>query len=467
MSTAKTLISPPHALIFPLPFQGPVNCNLKLAELLCISGIHVTFLNTHHIHRRLLRHTDVQSRFSRYPHFKFESITDGLPEDNPRSVDQFGELMGGIEAVTAPIFREMVSSGGLSRRSGRPVTCIIAEGIFGFALDVSEEIGVPFFYFDRNDLDSKITCVQGMEDFLRQRDLPGFCRDEDPANPSPQLQVVLKEVKQIPRAKGLILNTFEDLDGSVLSRIRTICPNTYTIGPLHAHLKTRLTAEAMSIRPPTSSSNSLWEEDRSCITWLDQQPSKSVIYISIGSLTIMTWDQLMEFWHGLVNSGERFLWVRRPGSVREKETEIEIPVELLEGTKERGCVVGWAPQEEVLAHPSIGGFLTHSGWNSTLESIAEGVPMICWPHYVDQHVSSRFVSEVWKIGMDMKDTCDRVVIEEMVRDLMELRREEFIQSAHILAKSSKKCLSKYGSSYCSLNRLVEDIKSRSLSKPYA
>jgi UDP:flavonoid glycosyltransferase YjiC (YdhE family) len=77
-------------------------------------------------------------------------------------------------------------------------------------------------------------------------------------------------------------------------------------------------------------------------------------------------------------------------------------------------MVGWAPQEEVLAHPAIGGFLTHSGWNSTIDSITAGIPVICWPYLVDQQVNSRFVSEVWKLGMDMKDDCERVIMEKMV-----------------------------------------------------
>ena len=86
--------------------------------------------------------------------------------------------------------------------------------------------------------------------------------------------------------------------------------------------------------------------------------------------------------------------------VVEKDSENEIPMELVEGTKERGFMVGWAPQEKVLAHPAIGGFMTHSGWNSTLENIVAGVPMICWPLFADQHINSRFVSEVWRLGLE-------------------------------------------------------------------
>ncbi|PIM99027.1 7-deoxyloganetic acid glucosyltransferase [Handroanthus impetiginosus] len=263
------------------------------------------------------------------------------------------------------------------------------------------------------------------------------------------------ECEENPRAYGLILNTFEELEGPILSEMRTLCPNIYTIGPLQAHLKAKLAAKETSL---PAFSNSLWEEDRTCINWLDSQPPKSVLYVSFGSLAVMENNQLMEFWHGLVNSGQHFLWVIRPDSIAGRH---EIPVELLEGTKQRGYVVGWAPQEEVLAHPAIGGFLTHSGWNSTLESVFEGVPMICWPYFLDQQVNSRLVEEEWKLGLDMKDTCDRSIIEKMVRDLMEVRKEEFQQRAVLMAKLAKECLSEGGSSYRSLERLINDIRSLS------
>ncbi|KAF3447791.1 hypothetical protein FNV43_RR08495 [Rhamnella rubrinervis] len=144
----------------------------------------------------------------------------------------------------------------------------------------------------------------------------------------------------------------------------------------------------------------------------DSQPLKSVMYVSIGSVAIMTRDELVEFWYGLVNSRKRFLWVIRPDLYKEAEDGKNVPEELLEETKKRGYVVGWAPQEEVLEHPAVGGFLTHSGWNSTMESLVAGVPMICWPRQADQPVNSRYVSEVWKIGLDMNDVSDRKVVEK-------------------------------------------------------
>ncbi|KAK2639613.1 hypothetical protein Ddye_027408 [Dipteronia dyeriana] len=131
----------------------------------------------------------------------------------------------------------------------------------------------------------------------------------------------------------------------------------------------------------------------------------------------------------------------------------------MEGTKERVYMVGWAPQEEVLEHRAVGGFLTHSGWNSMLESVVAGQPMICWPYFADQQVNSRFVGQVWKLGLDMKDhVYDRKVMEKMVNDLMVEKREEYVKSTDRMSKLAWKSVSHGGSSPCNLDRLIEDIR---------
>ncbi|KAK3031070.1 hypothetical protein RJ639_035101 [Escallonia herrerae] len=224
----------------------------------------------------------------------------------------------------------------LTRLESQYFTAVYERLLLWLSFCLTKLIEAAELPFKGDDLDTPITSVPGMESFLRRRDLPTFCRSGDLSDPS--IQLFKTEIQELPRAHGLILNTMEHF---------------------------------------------LWKEDRSCITWLDSQPSKSVIYISFGSLAVITKDQHMEFWHGVVNSGTRFLWVIRPDSIAGGDSGSNIPVELSLATKERGYIVGWAAQEEVLAHAAIGGFLTHSGWNSTLESLMEGVPMICWPYFLD------------------------------------------------------------------------------------
>ncbi|KAJ8557632.1 hypothetical protein K7X08_003257 [Anisodus acutangulus] len=394
----------PHVLTFPLPIQGPINSMLQLAELFCLAGLKVTFLNTIHNQERLLRCTNVQSRFEQY-HGLFR----------PSCLWVYLCLPKLIEAQELP--------------------------------------------FKGDDLDALVRNIPTMEGLLRRRDLPHFCVTDYKTDPSSL--AALKEIERIPQAYGLILNTFEDLDGLFLSCIRSYSAKTYAIGPVHLHLKTRLAAKQT---PSLLSSNSLWEEDQSSIKWLDAQPVGSVIYVSFGSLIVASKEEILEFWHGLLNSEVKYLWVLRPNILREGKTDYKFMKDLAEGCQKNGYIVSWAPQKKILAHPAIGGFLTHSGWNSTMESIVEGKPMICWPHNVDQRVNSRLVNKLWKIGLDMKDTCDRSIIERMIKDLMGTKRDEFKKSTDNLSKLAKLSIGEGGSSTYDLESLIKDIKGFTLLK---
>ncbi|KAL1808491.1 hypothetical protein ACET3Z_025481 [Daucus carota] len=302
----------PHVLFMPIPLQSPVNCMLKLAELLCMADIHVTFLNIDHFHSRLLQYTDVESRFSKYPGFCFQTISDGLPKDHPRCADKFYEMMDAMENVVQPLLMKKLRSGSLSSKSSGnkalPITCIISEAIIGCALDISQQINVSLLYFDTispcavwtylclpklieagevpfkdNDMDASIGCVPGMESFLRRRDLPHFCRVHDISDQS--IQLALKEARQLPKAQGIILNTFEHLDKAILSLIGNLCPNLYAIGPLHSLYNTKMAEilndeqivefqEAFGLLEKNGDGCITVEELATVIRSLDQNPSE-------------------------------------------------------------------------------------------------------------------------------------------------------------------------------------------------
>ncbi|XP_042015174.1 7-deoxyloganetic acid glucosyl transferase-like [Salvia splendens] len=479
-SDQQNLRPPPHVLIFPMPVQGHLNPMLKLAHLLCLAEFHVTFIISDSNHRRLLQHTTASAAFSRYPGFQFRSLPDGLPDNHPRRGHGAMELMSSVANVTVPLFKKMmIQENFLASAARRSITCFVADGLLSFAPDFCEENGIPlicfrpatasYFWaiyrfpqllqaqeipFGGKSMDGLIESIPGMEGFLRRRDLPGFYRVDDINDPT--LKGVVAAVRQINRAQAVILNSCEDLEGQIVAEMQNYVPRVFSIGPIHEQVKYRLTEKEAESSIITAS---LWAEDRSCIDWLDAQPPKSVIYVSFGSLTLLTREQVLEFLHGLLESSQRFLWVMRPDSVTGSNAEDPVPAELMERIKGKGLLVEWAPQEKVLNHPAVGGFMTHSGWNSTLESIAAGVPMICWPYLGDQQTNSRFVSEVWKIGLDIKDTCDRKIIEKAIRDEMEVRKDEFMERSTNLAKLVKRTISKGGSSYNNWDDLIQYIKS--------
>ncbi|CAH9098221.1 unnamed protein product [Cuscuta epithymum] len=461
-----------HVLIYPCPLQGHVNSMLKFAQLLDLSNFHVTFLATPNIDARLRAHTDIESD-GRFSHrFRIQRFPAGIYEGRPDTREGILELIDSLQTIGKPFLKELVRQKG---DSWPPFTCFVSDLPLGMAVEVGAGVDLPVYYFrtasaasfwiyfswpdlleagefpfKETEMDSPITKVKSMEDFLRARDLPRFFQQDS------ILSFISTETRSAVQARAVILNTFEQLEGPILSQIRTKCPTVYSIGPIHAHLKAKLLSKP-------ASSNSLWQEDQTCMAWLDSQEPKSVIYVSFGSIAVITKQQLMEFWYGLVNSGQKFLWVVRPDSIVEKYGETPIPPELEAGTKANGYMVSWAPQELVLDHPAIGGFLTHSGWNSTLESIVAGVPMICWPFMVDQQTNSRLVGTVWKLGLDMKDVCDRGIMENVIRELMIIRKSEFLESAENMAKCAKEAVTEGGPSYSNFECLVQDICS--LRKP--
>ncbi|XP_057789014.1 7-deoxyloganetic acid glucosyl transferase-like [Salvia miltiorrhiza] len=475
MSSEQGNDLPPHVLIFPFPLQGHLNPMLNLAHLFCLADFHVTFIVSDFNHRRLLEHSTVPTAFARYPGFQFRALSDGLPDDHPRAGVRAKELVFSLEKVTVPLFKKMMLDenflGGAARRR---VSCFVADAM-RFVPEFAREHQLPYilfqtasaaFYwamfcwpqlleaqeipFQGKSMDELIKSVPGMEGFLRRRDLPSFYRGDD-------VNVLILQVFTGGKLKeGVIFNTCEDLEGPVIAEIQKHVPRIFSIGPIHEQVKSRLMKKKAEVSIIKAS---LWAEDRSCIDWLDAQPSKSVIYVSFGSITVVTREQVLEFWHGLLDSAQRFLWVMRPDSITDNEGNDQVLAELMERSKEKGLFVEWVPQEKVLNHPATGGFLTHSGWNSTLESIVAGVPMICWSYFADQTTNSRFVSEVWKIGLDIKDTCDRLIIEKAVRDLMEVRKDEFLERAENMAKLVKMSGSEGGSSYTNMDALVQYIKS--------
>ncbi|XP_002280543.1 UDP-glycosyltransferase 88F4-like [Vitis vinifera] len=233
-----------------------------------------------------------------------------------------------------------------------------------------------------------------------------------------------------PKSDGLMINTFDDLEPIALKTIRegTCVPNgptpsVYCIGPLIAD-----TGE--------DESNSSGNKTRhGCLSWLDTQPSQSVVFLCLGSKGTFSPAQMKEIANGLERSDKRFLWVVKnpPSTDKSKRIAVTADVDLnvlmpegfLERTKDRGMVVkSWAPQVAVLNHPLVGGFVTHCGWNSVLEAVVAGVPMVAWPLYAEQHLNKAALVEVMKmaIGVEQMDE-DMFVsgaeVERRVRELME------------------------------------------------
>ncbi|XP_024027551.1 UDP-glycosyltransferase 88A1 [Morus notabilis] len=217
----------------------------------------------------------------------------------------------------------------------------------------------------------------------------------------------------VSRSTGIIVNTFESLESRAVKAITEgLCvpdhstPPIYCVGPLiMTRQKTDLHSE--------------------CFKWLDSQPRQSVVFLCFGSLGVFSKEQLKEIAVGLERSGQRFLWVvrNRPSESPESSLDSLLPKGFLDRTRDRGLVVkNWAPQVEVLSHDSVGGFLTHCGWNSVLESVCAGVPMVAWPLYAEQRSNRVVLVEEIKIALPMNeyDKDGFVSADEVERRVIEL-----------------------------------------------
>jgi UDP:flavonoid glycosyltransferase YjiC (YdhE family) len=277
---------------------------------------------------------------------------------------------------------------------------------------------------------------------LKVKDLPVINTDD----PEAFYEVVAGLVNETKASSGVIWNSYEDLEHSALVTLRQEFPiPIFPIGPFHKYSS-------------PSSSSSLLTQDQSSISWLDKQAPKSVIYASFGSIAAMNEAQFLEIAWSLANSKQPFLWVVRPGLVRGSEWLEPLPSGFLETLNGRGHIIKWAPQQDVLAHPAVGAFWTHNGWNSTLESICEGVPMICMPCFSDQKVNSKYVSHVWKVGLQLESGVKREEIERTIRRLMvEKEGEDIRDRISELKEKANLCLQQGGTSRESLDSLVTHI----------
>jgi len=197
-------------------------------------------------------------------------------------------------------------------------------------------------------------------------------------------------------------------------------------------------------------------ETDACMKWLNGRPKRSVVYVSFGSFVDFQVEQMEEIAWGLRMSNRCFLWV-----VRASE-EAKLPKNFVEETSEKGLVVRWCPQLEVLTHESVGCFVTHCGWNSTLEALSCGVPMVSVPQWTDQPTNAKYIMDFWKMGLkapvDEKGLVSREAAEHCIREIMEGERgKEIRKNALKWRKLAKEAVDEGGSSDKNIEEFVAKL----------
>ncbi|KAL4599770.1 hypothetical protein ACB092_11G150500 [Castanea dentata] len=348
------------------------------------------------------------------------------------------------------------------------------------ALDIAKELNIsPYIFFPTNafalslifhlpKLDETVSCEY--RDLPEPLKLPGCIpiHGRDLAEPfqdrtSESYKMFLRIAKRFRLAEGIIVNTFMGLEGSAIKALlEEEAKNLplYPVGPIQS-----------------GSSNQVEESD--CLRWLGNQPHGSVLFVCFGSGGTLSYDQTNELAFGLELSGQKFLWVvRTPNNESADAAYLSdqtlynnplafLPKGFVERTEGQGLAVpSWAPQAQVLSHGSTGGFLTHCGWNSSLESIMQGIPLIAWPLYAEQKMNAVLLAEDFKVALRPKTNknglIDREEIAKVVKGLMDGEEGKKVRNRMKDIKiAAEKALNVDGSSTKTLSKLASKWKNHS------
>nr|CAK26792.1 putative glucosyl transferase [Sporobolus stapfianus] len=398
------------------------------------------------------------------------STPDGSNTDvTPKHKHPVVHLFDTLGAMNAPL-RDFL-------RSLPAVDALVVDMFCYDALDVAAELELPAYFLYASgagdlavflnlpsaragmttsfaELGDTLLTLPGAPPF-KASDLPA-----DAINDNEVARCTRRMFERMPESHGILVNSFEALETRAVRALRDgLCvpdratPPIYCIGPLV--------------------SGGGGEKEHECLRWLDAQPDNSVVFLCFGSMGTFSKKQLHDIAVGLEKSEQRFLWVvRSPRSddhkFGEPRPELDLDAFLrdgfLERTKERGLVLkSWAPQVDVLHHRATGAFVTHCGWNSTLEGIMAGIPLLCWPLYAEQRMNKVFIVDELKLGVEMRGYNQEVVkaeeVESKVRWVLESEAGQAIRE-RVLAMKDKaaEALKEGGPSHVEFVKFLKDLE---------
>ncbi|KAH0977774.1 hypothetical protein GBA52_027493 [Prunus armeniaca] len=431
---------------------------LQFAKLLAHKGVKVTLVTTRYTHKTM--YGSASSCIA----LDLETISDGYDEAGrgETSIDAYLEIFREVGSETLAELLEKLSS------SGSPVDCVIYDAFMTWPLDIARKFGIGgavfftqscavenIYYHIHEGLlklpladDQSRILLPGLPP-LEPLDLPSFVYD---FGSYPDFyQASLAQFSNVDKADWILFNTFYELEEQVVDWLAKFWP-LRTVGPTipSKYLDERLEDDK------EYGVNLFKSDNDACIKWLNERPKGSVAYVSFGSFAELGVEQMEELARGLRRSKSNFLWV-----VRASEAA-KVPKGFVEETLEKGLVVSWCPQMEVLVHEAVGCFVTHCGWNSTLEALSLGVPMLAMPQWTDQTTNAKFIMDVWKIGLtapsDEKGLVRPEVVEHCISEIMEGERgKEMKINALKWKELAKKAVAEGGSSDKNIDEFISKL----------
>lgn len=478
-----------HFVLFPLMAQGHMIPMIDLARLLARRGLLITIVTTPQNAARfkniVSRDTESKNRIQ-FIELPLPCEEAGLPEgcdnlDLLPSMDMAMNLFSAASMLREPVeklFEELTP---------RP-NCIVSDMCLPWTTHVANRFGIPKIIFQAASCCclvclgilhvSKVlsSVTSDTEHFV----LPGlpdrleFTKAQLPLPPDPKLkdftdQMVVADLCSY----GIVVNTFEELEPAYIELFRKAKRGkVWCIGPVSLLNEDNL--------DKIERGNKASIDEHQCFNWLDSHEPCSVLYACLGSICNLIPSQLIELGLGLEASNKPFIWVIREGNRSEELERWILEYGFEERTKERGLLIrGWAPQMLILSHQAVGGFLTHCGWNSTLEGICAGVPMVTWPLFGDQFFNEKLVVQVLKVGLRVgaessvkwgeEEKIGVLVKKQEVIDAVENlmsgeEREERRERARKLAEMAMRAVEEGGSSHFDMTRLIQEIMQQAGSK---
>ncbi|CAD6211653.1 unnamed protein product [Miscanthus lutarioriparius] len=454
-----------HVLLLPFPgMQGHANPMLQLGRRLAFHGLRPTLVVSRHV----LSTTSTSASTSSCP-FPVAAISDGFDAGGISSCPDVAEYVRRMEAAGSDTLAGLLDT---EARAGRRVRVLVYDSHLPWARRVARAAGLAAAAFLTQMC--AVDLVYG-EAWAGRMALPladgGELRrsgrlavelgpdDVPPFVAAPQwypafTESALSQFDGLELADDVLVNSFRDLEPREADYLESTW-RAKTIGPTLPSFYLddgRLPCNKTYGVDLFSSTDS----EAPCMAWLDKQEPCSVVLASYGTVANLDTAQLEELGNGLCDSGKPFVWV-----LRSNEAE-KLCRQLGDKCKERGLVVPFCPQLEVLAHKATGCFLTHCGWNSTIESIASGVPMVAMPQWADQPTTAKYVESAWGIGVRMrKGLVRREEVARCIREMMEgERKAEFRQNAAKWMKKAKEAMQEGGSS----DKNIAEFAAKYLSK---
>ncbi|ONK80781.1 uncharacterized protein A4U43_C01F21650 [Asparagus officinalis] len=401
--------------------------------------------------------------------------SDGYDDGYNQGVDDPNHYLSQFKTVGPRSLSSLIHT---LKSRGQRVDCVIYTFLPYWAINVAREHGIPsaqywiqpatvfgIYYHSFHGYEDLISahckdplftvelprlpplCIRDLPSFLITPGTSGDLYSAVLVTIKESFSTLDSEVKRSKRRPKILVNTFDELEVDALSAVDDI--DLIAIGPIMQPIpKDNEGASGFNLFRP---------DEKAYMQWLDSKPKKSVVYASFGSLAILTKRQMEEISKGLRASGRPYLWVVRR-DCRLEGVELED-----EESAEKAMVVEWCSQVRVLTHPSVGCFVTHYGWNSTLESLVFGVPTVGLPQWSDQATNMMLSERAWGTGVRAEVNDDGILEGEELRRCLDLitgeseRGKEIRRKAELWKEKAAEAMADGGSSERNLRSFVKEI----------